>query len=186
MIAGANLVPVAMLMAGVTVTATVGQRMAKRVINTAKVGLTEYELSGIASQLKQDYIYGTNLDDFAGDPSAFSEHVVENMQADRGRDPSLDLWGIPFNFVKDSQEEAGYIVYSLGPNMSDDVCGEEIWDPNAWEERLSDFDVSEEAIRAEVEAEEAGISTEYTGPDDVCLRFKVSTTDRSPYKRIGR
>ena len=90
-----KVMPVAMMMAGVTMAATVGKDAAERVINTVKVGLTEYELSGITTALAQDAIYGYALEDLARNPAAFSDHIRENMDADEGRDPSVDHWGMP-------------------------------------------------------------------------------------------
>jgi len=177
-----NVMPLAMMMAGVTMTATVGKDAAERVINTVKIGLTEYELSGITTNLRQDYIYGEDLEELSQDPAALSVHIRESMEADRGRDPSIDHWGIPYALMPDSgTETTGFIAYSLGPNKEDDGCGDNTWDADAWEDQLRNFDVSEERLKADAEMD---LDQAPTGPDDVCLPFRVSPTDRSPYKKI--
>lgn len=175
-----NVMPMAMMMAGVTMTATVGKNTAKRVIDTVKVGLTEYELSGIAAGLKVDYVYGHDLEELSQNPAEFSEHIRGTMEADKGRDPSIDHWGIPYALQPDSGADlTGFVAYSLGPNKADDGCTDNTWNPDDWEERLDDFDISEERIKADAEMDPID-----TGPDDVCLPFQVSPTDRAPYKRI--
>ena len=176
-----NVMPLVMMMAGVTMTATVGKDAAERVVNTVKVGLTEYELSGISQSLKQDYIYGVDLGELCDDPLEFSEHIRETMEADKGRDPSLDHWGTGYDLIRDAaSDNTGFIVYSLGPNRAVDSCGEKNWDADAWEDQLDDFDISEERRKQEAERYEP------EGDDDVCHPFRVSPTDRSPYKRIKR
>lgn len=175
-----NVMPLAMMMAGVTMTATVGRDAAERVIDTVKVGLTEYELSGIALALKQDYIYGEDLEELSGNPAAFSDHIRESMDADKGRDPAYDHWGIPYALMPDSVgDDTGYIAYSLGPNKEDDACSDTTYSPDGWQDQLRNFDISEERLKADAEMGERP-----KGPDDVCHPFKVSPTDRSPYKRI--
>ena len=177
-----NVMPLAMMMAGVTVTATVGKDAATRVVNTVKVSITEYELSGLAQNLKQEYIYGVDLQELTEDPAEFSAFIRENMEADKGRDPALDLWGTEFDLIEDQGGQGtGFIVYSLGPNRAVDNCGDgHTWDEDAWEEQLDDFDFSEEGLQEQAERAEP------QGPDDVCHPFRVSPTDRSPYKRIKR
>ena len=175
-----NVMPVAMMMAGVTMTATVGRDAAERVINTVKIGLTEYELSGISTGLKQDYIYGEDLDELTQDANAFSEQIRETMEADKGRDPSFDHWGIPYALMQGAENDGrGYVVYSRGPNKEDDLCSDSTYSPDEWQEQLRNFDISEERLKADAEMEPIP-----QGPDDVCHTFRVSPTDRSPYKRI--
>ncbi|MGB0591464.1 MAG: hypothetical protein ACPGU1_17460 [Myxococcota bacterium] len=175
-----NVMPLAMMMAGVTMTATVGKDAAERVINTVKVGLTEYELSGISMGLKQDYIYGEDLEELSQSPADFSDHIRESMEADKGRDPSFDLWNIPYALMPDDRgDNTAYVVYSLGPNKADDACSDTTYSPDGWQDQLRNFDISEERLKADAEMERPP-----SGPDDVCHTFKVSPTDRSPYKRI--
>ena len=175
-----NVMPMAMMMAGVTMTATVGKSTAQRVINTVKVGLTEYELSSIVDNLKQEYIYGEDLEELSQDPASFSDLIREAMEAKKGRDPSIDHWGVPYALQPDAgSDQTGFVAYSLGPNMSDDGCTDNTWNANDWEEQLDDFDISEERIRADAEMDPIR-----AGPDDVCMPFTVSPTDRSPYKKI--
>ena len=175
-----NVMPLAMMMAGVTMTATVGKDAAERVINTVKVGLTEYELSGISTGLKQDYIYGEDLEELSQSPADFSEHIRGSMEADKGRDPAFDLWNIPYALMPDSQAgETGFVVYSLGPNKEDDACNDTTYSPDGWQDQLRNFDISEERLKADAEMDRPP-----SGPDDVCHPFRVSPTDRSPYKRI--
>ena len=114
MVPGANMMPMMMMMAGLTATATVGKDVAFRVIDTAKSAVVQYELGGIRDTLIQEHIYG-GIEDLVDDDAAFAEHLVESMQSKGGRDVSLDYWDQPYQLEKVSEDR--YVVFSTGPNM---------------------------------------------------------------------
>jgi len=159
------MMPMMMMMAGLTATATVGKDVAFRVIDTAKSAVVQYELGGIRDTLVQEHIYG-GIDDLIDDEAAFAEHLVESMQSKGGRDVSLDLWDQPYRLA--SAGEDRFVVYSTGPNQFEDGgCSTTAMErAQEWEDQISDWD--EEELRAE-DSE----AFELPKDDDICIDFVV-------------
>ena len=165
MVPGANMMPMMMMMAGLTATATVGKDVAFRVIDTAKSAIVQYELGGIRDTLVQEHVYG-GIEDLIEDDAAFEEHLRESMQAKGGRDVTLDLWDQPYQLVRGGEDRL--VVYSTGPNMYEDSgCDTTAMERvDQWEEQISDWD--EEELRAE-ESE----AFELPSDDDICVDFVI-------------
>ncbi len=165
MVPGANMMPMMMMMAGLTATATVGKDVAFRVIDTAKSAVVQYELGGIRDTLIQEHIYG-GIEDLVDDDGAFAEHLIESMQSKGGRDVSLDLWNQPYQLERVSEDR--YVVYSTGPNMyADGGCSTTAVErAQEWEQQISDWDV--EKLK-----EEDSDAFELPEDDDICMDFVV-------------
>jgi hypothetical protein len=165
MIPGANMMPMMMMMAGLTATATVGKDVAFRVIDTVKSAIVQYELGGIRDTLVQEHVYG-GIEDLIDDDEAFREHLEESMQSKGGRDVSLDLWDMPYQL--ESAGEDRYVVYSTGPNTYEDGgCATTAMDrAKEWEQQITDWDVEK---LAEEESEAFALPSD----DDICIDFVV-------------
>ena len=159
------MMPMMMMMAGLTATATVGKDVAFRAIDTAKSAIVQYELGGIRDTLIQEHIYG-GIEDLVGDQGAFEEHLIESMSSKGGRDVSLDLWDQPYRLSQAGDDR--YVVYSTGPNTyEDDGCSTTAVDrAKEWEQQISEWDV--EKLK-----EEESDAFALPEDDDICVDFVV-------------
>lgn len=157
------MMPMMMMMAGLTATATMGKDTAARVLDTVKMGLVQYELSGIRDTLVQEHIYG-GIDDLVDDNEAWVEHLQGSMSG--GHDTAFDLWDNPYQLRKLSPGK--YVVMSFGANgYEDGGCTGETADViKEWETRIEEWDI--EKLREDEEL------TALPEDDDICVPFTVS------------
>ena len=172
-----NLVPMAMMSAGITATATVGEKVAARVMDTVKTGITEFELAGIRDVVKAESVAGVNIKRLAQDRSAFKRFLQdpEIMEQQAGRDPSLDLWDNDY-VLMGPFEQNEYLLFSMGPNGGEDSC------------RGTPMEVSQEMVAEATDWDLEKYNDEnYEAAtyDDVCMPFIAVNELRGIYRRIG-
>ena len=172
-----NLVPMAMMSASVTATATVGEKVVDRVLDTVKTGVTEFELAGIRDVIKAESVAGVNIKRLAQDRSAFKRFLQdpEIMEQQAGRDPSLDLWMRDY-ILMGPFDQNEFLLFSMGPNGAEDACrGTPMDVVQEMEAEVTDWDL------------EKYNDENYEAPtyDDVCMPFVATNELRGIYRRIG-
>jgi hypothetical protein len=172
-----NMVPMVMMTAGVTATATVGERVAERVMDTVKTGITEFELAGIRDVLLAESVAGVDIKRLSQNTDKFKRFLQdpEVMQQQGGRDPSVDLWENDY-MLEGPFDQEEYLVFSVGPNRTPDACrGSAVEVSQELQSEVSEWDIDEYSDE----------NYEAASNDDVCMPFVAVNELKGIYRRIG-
>jgi len=172
-----SMMPMVMMTAGVTATATVGERVAGRVMDTVKTGITEFELAGIRDVLVAEAVAGVEIKRLSQNADKFKKFLQdpEIMQQQGDRDPSIDLWENNY-MLEGPFDQEEYLVFSMGPNGGSDSCrGSAVEVSQQLQAEATDWDLEKYSDE----------NYEAVSADDVCMPFVAHNELKGIYRRIG-
>jgi len=210
-----KILPLLIMLGGGAALGTQGKDLYYKVVTKVKVLLTGMEIMKIGDEMRFHFLSNGTIpgDDESG--YEFDEFLRENFKAAWGsRDPSLDMWGNPYELWETDELESGRIVLSTGPNGAVDECvlldGETMgFTPEDLEEIAAELDAIAAEQREVLEAAQSGeFDPETMGEgeegeegeegwgaesamaddmplvDDICVTLEFALRD-TPYRPIG-
>ena len=118
-----KILPLIIMLGGGVAMGTQGKSLYYKVVIKVKVLLTGMEVVKIGDEMCFHFLSNGTIpgDDESG--VEFEDFLRENFKASYGsRDPSLDMWGNPYQLWETDELESGRIVISTGPNGEVDEC----------------------------------------------------------------
>lgn len=166
-----KILPLVALVGGGAVVAKQSGAFFDKVVGKVMILVTGYEVSSIASMVLQETVDTGKVPGIT-DGQDFSEYLRYSFKPRMGQaDPSLDLWGSPFQ-IETGSSQFKIIVYSLGPNTGSDNCGLLNGEPTSQD--------AADALEADVTDQAPAAPPTY---DDICYSFEYSLRD-SPFRPI--
>jgi len=167
----ARILPALLVVGGGVAVAKGGTTVGSDLLDTVKVVMARYELSGAVKLLESDFVLSGRLPGTSS-PEALSSYLRENMKGGFGRDPGVDMWDNPYRLRRVG---GGIAVVSYGPNGQRDECGEAHVDA----EMRSLHQRIERARHKEMGHETEGEDFEAPPPpkdDDICALLGLGST----------
>jgi hypothetical protein len=207
-----KILPLIIMLGGGVAMGTQGKSLYYKVVTKVKVLLTGMEVVKIGDEMRFHFLSNGTIpgDDESG--VEFEDFLRENFKASYGsRDPSLDMWGNPYQLWETDELESGRIVISTGPNGEVDECvlldGESVaFSPEDMEEIAAALEEIRDEQRQVLEAAQAGefdpeaaegegeegadglglegaMADELPLIDDICVSMEFALRD-TPYRAI--
>lgn len=209
-----KILPLIIMLGGGVAMGTQGKHLYYKMVTKVKVLLTGMEVVKIGDEMRFHFLSNGTIpgDDDSG--LDFEDFLRENFKSSYGsRDPSIDMWGNPYQLWETDELESGRIVVSAGPNGEVDECvlldGESVaFSPDELEEiaaeleeiraeqrevleaaQSGEFDPDMEGVEGDTMDEEgfgsdADLADELPLIDDICVSLEFALRD-TPYRPIG-